>query len=200
MSVRLETYDPEKHDKDRIAELILESDPEMNRLVYGERPVEVIRELLSIPESYFTSDYTKLAMLNDTLAGVVVYYPASERQAVDKRAGQGLMKAMGLFKFLRKLPLYNKMDGMLGGEIEDDGLYIHTLAVNGDLRGKGIGSEIIRALSQENEKMYAYVNAANDRAIRFYEKNGFEEASYGEMRHKGKEYGEYLMERRGPPS
>lgn len=79
MSVRLETYDPQKHNKDRIAELIMQSDPEMNRLVYGERPLEVIRELLSIPQSYFTPDYTKLAMLNDTLAGVVVYYPASER-------------------------------------------------------------------------------------------------------------------------
>jgi len=200
MNVRLEIYDPQEHDRHRIAELIMQSDPEMNRLVYGERPVEVIKELLSIPESYFTPDYTKLAVLDDTLAGVVVYYPAAERQAVDKRAGQGLMKAMGLFGFLRKFPLYNKMGKMLGGEIEDDGLYIHTLAVNSDLRGRGIGSEIIRALSRENETMYAYVNAANDRAIRFYKRNGFEEASYGEMRHKGQKYGEYLMERRGSPT
>jgi ribosomal protein S18 acetylase RimI-like enzyme len=89
------------------------------------------------------------------------------------------------------------MDKMLGGTIDDDGLYIHTLCVNSDLRGEGIGSQIIELLSRENEKMYLYVNAANEKAIRFYERNGFRRAHRGEMRHAGKQYAEYLMKRTG---
>jgi ribosomal protein S18 acetylase RimI-like enzyme len=137
----------------------------------------------------------KCAMLDDNLAGVVVSYPTSQMQAVDKLAGQGFMKALGFFNFIKKLLFYMKMDKMLTGNIDPDGLYIHTLCVNSDLRGQGIGSEITHALAQENGKMYLYVNAANDKAISFYKKTGFEEAAYGEMQHRGKTYGEFLMAR-----
>jgi ribosomal protein S18 acetylase RimI-like enzyme len=197
MPVTLEPYAPDRHDETRVAELILESDPEMNRLVYGSQPVEVIRKLLRIPESYFRPETLKCAMLDGQLAGVVVVYSTSKIQEIDKLAGQGFMKAMGLFAFARKFFLFLKMEKMLGGTIDDDGLYIHTLCVNSALRSAGIGSEIIRLLAEENEIMYLYVNAANEKAIRFYERNGFRRAHRGEMRHAGKAYAEYLMQRRG---
>ena len=197
MPVTLEPYAPDRHDELRVAQLIFESDPEMNRLVYGSKPVDVIRKLLRIPESYFVPDYLKCAMLDGQLAGVVVVYPTSKMQEIDKLAGQGFMKALGIFAFAKQFFLFMKMDKMLGGAIDDDGLYIHTLCVNSALRSAGIGSAIIRLLAEENEKMYLYVNAANDKAIRFYERNGFRRAHRGEMRHAGKTYAEYLMERRG---
>ena len=195
MTIVLETYDPQKHDQDKIATLIFESDVVMNRLVYGEKALEVLGKLLNIPESYFVPEYMQCAMLDGELAGVVVSYPTSQMQAVDQRAGKGFIKAMGFFNFIKRFSLYTKMEKMLGGTIAEDGLYIHTLCVDGDLRGQGIGSQIIRALAQENGKMYLYVNAANDQAIRFYEKNGFRQAFYGEMQYKGQPYAEYLMAR-----
>ena len=197
MDIQLETYDPQKHAQDKLAELIWESDPEMNRLVYGEKPLEVIKALLNVPETYFLPQYTKCVMLDGDLVGVVVYYPASKRQEVDKLAGQGFMKAMGFWGFVKRFFLYIKMDKMLGGEIDDDGLYIHPLAVDSGVRGRGIGSAVIRALEQENEKMYLYVNADNEGAIRFYKRNGFTDIFYGEMAHKGETYGEFLMEKKG---
>ncbi len=195
MPVTLEPYASDRHDEARVAELIYESDPEMNRLVYGAKPVEVIRKLLCIPESYFVPETLRCAMLDGQLAGVVVVYPTSKMEEIDKLAGQGFMKALGMFAFVKKLFLFMKMEKMLGGTIDDDGLYIHTLCVNSALRSAGIGSEIIRLLAEENEKMYLYVNAANEKAIRFYERNGFRRVHRGEMRHAGKTYAEYLMER-----
>ena len=195
MTIVLEPYDPQKHEQDKIATLIFESDVTMNRLVYGEKALEVLKKLLNVPESYFTPETMKCAMRNGELVGVVVYYPTSQMQAVDQRAGKGFMKALGFFNFIKRLSLYTKMEKMLGGQIDADGLYIHTLCVDGALRGQGIGGEIIRALAQENGKMYLYVNAANAQSIQFYKKQGFRAAFHGEMQHKRQSYAEYLMVR-----
>lgn len=196
MGVKLETFEPERHDKNAIADLIFQSDEEMNSLVYGKNAAEVIRKLLEVPDSYFVPEYTKCALLGEKLVGVVVSYPVSQMKEVDKVAGQGFMKALGLFSFLTKMSLYTKMAKMLGGNLDRDGLYIHTLCVDSKFRGMGLGTEILADLAKENEKMYLYVNAKNQGAIRFYKKNGFNEGFHGKMKYRGEEYGEFLMERK----
>ncbi len=196
MGIKLEAYEPERHDKSAIADLIFKSDEEMNSLVYGNKGAEVIKKLLEVPDSYFVPEYTKCALLGEKLVGIVVAYPVSQMKEVDKVAGQGFMKAMGIFSFLKKMSLYTKMAKMLGGNLDRDGLYIHTICVDSKFRGMGLGTEILAALAKENEKMYLYVNAKNQRAIRFYKKNGFNEGFHGKMKYRGKEYGEILMERR----
>ena len=196
MNMKLETYDPEIHDRDKIASLIYDSDREMNSLTYGNRPIEVIGKLLVIPHSYFTPEYTRCAVTEKGLAGVVVYYPVSKMKEVDKIAGEGFAKAMGGFSFLKRMPLYLKMSKMLGGDLDDDGMYIHTICVKSGSRGEGIGTEILKELGKENPKMYLYVNDKNENAIRFYEKNGFRRKYHGKMQYRGEELGEYLMERK----
>ena len=59
MSIKLEKYNPEKHDKHAIANLIYRSDEEMNSLVYGEqeRGIKVITKLMSMDNNYFSSPY-----------------------------------------------------------------------------------------------------------------------------------------------
>lgn len=195
--ILLKALFPEKHDKNKIAELIFKSDEEMNSLVYGNNAIKVIKKLLDIKESYFVPEHTKYAFIDDELAGVVIYYSSDEsiRKQVDKIAAQGFMKAMGFFSFIKKMSLYMKMDKMLGGVIEGGGLYIHTICIDEKFRGRGIGSKIINELEKENKKMYLYVNAGNERAIRFYEKSGFVKKFLGRMNYKEKDYAEYLMEK-----
>jgi hypothetical protein len=68
MSIVLERYDPQKHDQDTIITLIFESDVVINRFVYGEKALEVLRKLLTIPESYFTPEtqqYAQYLMVRD---------------------------------------------------------------------------------------------------------------------------------------
>lgn len=196
MEVWLEQYNPKKHDKEVLADLIFKSDKKMNTLTYGSNALDVIETLLNIPESYFVPKYMDCAMVNDELVGVVVYFPVSQMEEVDKIAGKGFMKAMGFLSFFKKMPLFMKMDKMLGGDLDDDGLYIHTISVDEEFRGMGIGSNIINKIAEENSKMYLYVNMENKGAIRFYKRNGFEEKHLGTMLHKGEKFGEYLMERK----
>ena len=196
MEVKLEKYQPEKHDKELLADLIFRSDEKMNTLTYGSNALDVIETLLDIPESYFVPEYMDCAMVNDELVGVIVYFPVSKMEEIDKIAGKGFMKAMGFLSFFKKMPLFMKMDKMLGGDLDDDGLYIHTLCVDEKFRGKGIGSDILEKIVEENNKMYLYVNMDNKAALRFYKRNGFEEKHLGTMTHKGEKFGEYLMERK----
>lgn len=196
MEVNLEKYNPKKHDKEVLADLIFKSDEKMNTLTYGGNALDVIETLLNIPESYFVSEHMDCAVVDDELVGVVVYFPVSKMQEVDKIAGKGFMKAMGFLSFFKKMPLFMKMDKMLGGDLDNDGLYIHTICVDEKFRGKGVGSEILKKIAEENSKMYLYVNMDNDGAIRFYKRNGFKEKHLGTMTHKGKKFGEYLMERK----
>lgn len=192
-SVVFESYNPKQHDKQAIARLIFESDVEMNTLVYGKNPTKVITALLNTSKTYFLEEYTTLALLGDRIVGVVVAYPASKFKDIDKQAGQGMIKAMGVITFLRKMPLFMKMDKMLGGKIDEEGLYIHTICIDSEVRGQRIGTRIIEQLDKLNPRMSLYVNVNNKDAIGFYEKNGFEKKFHGTMVHKGKKYGEYLM-------
>jgi len=193
--ILFEPYNPQHHDKGTIAKLIFESDVEMNSLVYGTEPIKLITALLSTPQTYFLEEYTTLAVLNNRIVGIVVVYPVSKHAEIDKLAGQGMMKSMNPIAFIRKMPLFMKMSKMLGGTMENDGLYIHTICVDSEVRGQSIGSKLIQHLNNINPKMYLYVNANNRAAIRFYERNGFIRKHHGTMRHKGKDYGELLMER-----
>ena len=74
-TVCFETFDSRRHDKDAVARLIFQSDPEMNSLVYGADPLATILRLLTTPKTFFLPEYTVLAIVNNAVAGIMVAYP-----------------------------------------------------------------------------------------------------------------------------
>ena len=104
MKVRLEKYNPQRHDQQALAKLIFESDKQMNRLTYGKNTLDVIEKMLTIPESYFVPEFMQCAWVNDKLVGVVVTFPASQLEEVDQAAGSGFMQAMGYSPSLHECP------------------------------------------------------------------------------------------------
>ena len=195
MDISLENYDPDKHDKQAIAELIFQSDEEMNSLVYGKEPIDVITKLLEIGDNYFSPENTYIAVSEDKIVGVIVGFPVDKKSEMDKISGKAFAKAMGTFTLLRKIHLFWKMNKIVAGEMDEDGYYIHTISVKPEYQGRGIGSQMIERMAQENRKLYLHVNSKNSRAINFYNKNRFEEKFKGEVKYKGKYLSECLMER-----
>ena len=193
--INFESYNPEIHDKEAIASLIFQSDPALNSLVYGRKPLETIKALLHTSDSYFCPEYTTLAVKEDRVVGIIVAYPAAKIEEIDKLAGKSMMKAMGPLAFLGKIPLFMKMKKMMGGEIGSEGGYIHTLCIDEEMRGNKLGAKFIARLSEKYKKLYLYVNGENAAAIRFYRRNGFEPIYHGKMRYRGKEFEEMLMEK-----
>lgn len=195
MKIDLENYDIEKHDGLTIARLIFDSDRVFNTLVYGKEAVSVLERILRLGDNYFDSRYTRCAIHEDRVVGVLVGFPVAEKAAIDQKSGKDFARAMGLFRFLSRMPLFVRMDKMMPALVDEKGYYVHTISVDSEHRGRGFGSEIINRVASEHGTLYLHVNRDNDAAIRFYERNGFKRLAEGSMVYKGRELSQVLMGR-----
>ncbi|MFW6304965.1 MAG: GNAT family N-acetyltransferase [Candidatus Saliniplasma sp.] len=195
MKIKLQKYNPKKHDKHVIADLIFRSDEEMNSLVYGKEPIDVIVKLLEIGDNYFDPSNTYLAIKEGKIVGVIVGFPVKQKSEMDKISGKAFAKAMGFLDVLKKMPLFLKMNKIVAGEMDEDGYYIHTISVSPEYQRQGIGSQMIEKFAKKYGKLYLHVNTKNPQAIKFYNKNGFQEKFRGKVKYKGKYLSECLMER-----
>ena len=192
----LEHFNQKKHDKAKVADLIFRTDPELNPLVFGEKGRKVIEQLLTMDDNYFSYPNTRCAIYNDKLAGVVVGFPLTEKERIDKSSGKAFMKTMGTTTVLKKIPFMLKLNKIVGGEMDEDGYYINQLIVDPAFQGKGLGTEIIKKLALEYGKLYLHVSTDNNGAVRFYKNNGFKENFTGSMKYRGRIYTESLMEKK----
>jgi len=195
MNFAWETLQREKHDLQKTADLIARSDETINPLVYGRDPAAVIVKLLQTGNGYFDPANTHLLVADGQVLGVVVGYPVADMALINKRAGQSFAGAIGLLALVKRTPLFLKLNRIMAGEMDQDGYYIHTLSIDSGYQGQGLGTEIIRHLSEEHSKIYLHVNTNNQGAVRFYEKVGFREKARGKTVFRGQELSEALMER-----
>ncbi|MCD6301968.1 MAG: GNAT family N-acetyltransferase [Anaerolineae bacterium] len=198
MIVHIEPYDPAKHDKHAVAELIYGSDPSLNALVYGAglEGVAVIERLVGIPDSYFCPAHTRCALLDGEIVGVIVGFPVSRKQQVDNASGRAFMQAMGAWRFLKRLPMFVRMAKLIVGEMDPAGYYIHTISISPAHQRCGIGTRLIEAAAEGQSALYLHVNMENQQAIGFYEKIGFQPKSHAKIKLHGRDAGQYLMEKR----
>lgn len=195
MAIELDNYDVEKHDGLTIARLIFDSDRVFNTLVYGKDAVSVLERILRLGDNYFDSRYTRCAIHEDRVVGVIVGFPVAEKAAIDKKSGKDFARAMGFFRFFTRMPLFVRMDKMMPALVDEKGYYVHTISVDSEHRGRGFGGEIINRVASEHGTLYLHVNRDNEAAIRFYERNGFKRLAEGSMVHKGRELSQVLMGR-----
>ncbi|MCL0065303.1 GNAT family N-acetyltransferase [Dehalococcoidia bacterium] len=197
MGIRLENYNSEKHDKHVIANLIYESDEEMNSLAYGgqERGIKVITELMSMDNNYFSPPNIKCAIYEDEIVGVIVGFQVNKKSKLDTDSGKAFCKAMGFLAFLKKMPLFLRMAKITSGKMDENGYYIHTISVGPTHQGCGFGTGMIEMLAEQQNKLYLHVNINKQRAQNFYKKVGFRPRSKDTIILKGKEIGTYLMEK-----
>lgn len=135
-------------------------------------------------------------MYEDEIVGIISGFPVKEKEKIDKISGRAFMKTMGVFSFMRKMPLFMKMGNITGGEMDEDGYYIHTISVNSSFQGRGIGREVIKKLCEKHKKIYLHVNTNKFDAQAFYRKVGFIQKHKGTTVIKGKEIGTFLMEKK----
>jgi ribosomal protein S18 acetylase RimI-like enzyme len=193
MAVNLERYDSERHDRQTVAGLIFESDPVFNTLVYGKDAVGVIYRMLELGDNYFAPEYTRCAVHDGRVVGVIVGFPIAEKTEIDRKSGKDFARSMGFFQFLARMPLFIRMDKMMPAVEDKAGYYVHTISVDSDYRGRGFGSEMIEQVAAEHGAIYLHVNRDNESAIRFYERNGLTRLAAGSMMHKGHELSQVLM-------
>lgn len=86
--------------------------------------------------------------------------------------------------------------GHIEGFIGMNGSCIEGLFVRSGARSRGVGAALLEHVRQRKPYLTLYVYQKNRRAVRFYERSGFEKRSFGKEEATGEE--EYRMEWRGP--
>ena len=197
MNLALEPFDPARHDQRAVADLVFSSDEDFNALVYGDRQkaIEIITACMGLDDNYYAPSRVRCAVSSDQLVGIIIDFPVAQKDAVDTASGKDFSRAMGLWSFLKRMPLLMRMGRITGGEMDEDGTYIHTLCVDASHRSAGIGSFMLERRAQECPRLYVHVNIENPRALKFYEKNGFRVQSEQRAILRGKEMGTVLMRR-----
>ena len=199
MTLRIDPYDSAQHPMRDCAELIYGADSSLNAWVYGGglEGVAVIEAMLGVDDGYFCREHTRCAVLDGEVVGILVGYPVRHKEQVDATSGHAFMRAMGAWGFLKRLPMFMRMAKLTGGEMDPDGYYVHTLSISPTHQRRGIGTQLIDA-AEGHSALYLHVNMENQQAIRFYEKVGFQRKSQAQVVLRGRQVGEYLMEKRLP--
>ncbi|MCD6476279.1 MAG: GNAT family N-acetyltransferase [Anaerolineaceae bacterium] len=198
MNLSFEDYDPKKHDSHMVTGLMYQADVEMHSHFFGSEKdcLSINEELINLEKKYLKPENIKLALLDDEIVGLAIHFNVSEKSRFDLAIGRLLVKTMGLRWVLKQIFLFIKARNLGGGSMEQDGRYIYNLCVNSAYRGRGIGAALMNRLFEKYHKLYLHVNINNHRGQKFYKRMGFVQKSRRVISYKGKEFGEYLMEKK----
>lgn len=100
-----------------------------------------LQKVYALNASGCTALQEKSSLIHDgKITAVVVTFPLSEKAEIDQKSGKSFAQAMGLFPFLSRMPLFLRMEKMMPRVESSSGSYIHTISVDSEKRGGGIGS------------------------------------------------------------
>ena len=195
MNLRIENYDPAKHDARTVAELIYAADDEFNGMLYGDREsgVAVIAELMQMEKTYFSPENIYCAIGDGGVIGVMVGYTGGQKGELDASSGKGFMHVLGFWKFLKRMPTFFRMDKIVTKDIEADSLYMNSFCVDPAMRGRGIGEQMIAYAAERYPRVCLDVNIHNSRAQKFYKRVGFKIQAENTIWYKKEKIGTFSM-------
>lgn len=145
------------------------------RFMLGRRYAEIVAEAFTHPENNYSFQNVIFAEHDNTIVGMASGFTGEQhRRFTDeplKRANGYPSLRMAVIKALLA-PLMRILN-----TIDEDDFYILSIAIDKELRGKGIGSQLIksmedRAIVAHSARLSLDVAANNDNARRLYEHLG----------------------------
>jgi len=165
---------PLKKDDDlpKVASLIYECDEEMMSILFGKKEKALERIKALILKEHNSLSYRNIyCYYDDEIKGIVVNYAFGKEN--DKLSGKDYIDALPLWFILKMSIVYSRIDKLITKR--DSGHYIECLCVEKESRSEGIGERLINyvASSIDSKELYLDVSAYNEKAIRFYNRVGF---------------------------
>lgn len=163
--MRYETFDPKKHDLDKVAKLTYDVDFRTFDMLFKDEQSAIKTIAKDLPKRGL-GDFFKVILDDDKIIGVLMVY--------DSRISH---------KFYLKSPklfMVDILDHFTLADIEDDDLYLAEIAIDSSLRGQGIGRKIVGdvieyAQSKNYKRVTIDVDFRNVSAKKLYESIGFRE-------------------------
>ena len=193
--------DLDKHDLEMVSELIYETDKNQFGTFLDKNPTSAIKKLKNLimaGKNSYGHEHIYIAEDHDeNIMGILVAFRGDEVTFIEE--GGVFMDNMNFFDFLKLTlvkPIYDKITA---SSIENDDLYIGNLVVANGLRGKGIGTELLKSSfnigSDKNcKRVLLDVIFENDNAKKLYERIGFKVCGEKHYKWLGKSEGTYGME------
>ena len=172
--------DNNKHDLNKVAELIFETEPELFSLLFGKNKLKALSRIIRVVKTGNTSfgyNNIYLALKEEQILGLTIIYKGDE---VDKnteiRNISDALDFIGLMRlYILEKILLNKL---LTRNLDKKELYISNLCVDKNNRKRGIGifllKNIINQAQLKNCKTIVLdVSNENIVAVELYKKYGF---------------------------
>jgi ribosomal protein S18 acetylase RimI-like enzyme len=165
----------DRHDLQLVAELIIESAPELFSAMFGRQALVILQALIRRSHNRFSHRYIWVAEADSGVVGVVAAVPSENlRNAADYAT------VLNRWQRLR-LALLNRLilSRTLRQNYPPKTFYIANLAVAPTHRSQGIGTQLVqRCIDQANEQraiaLYISVDIDNPQAQKLYERLGFQ--------------------------
>jgi ribosomal protein S18 acetylase RimI-like enzyme len=195
MHIRLEPYDPERHDAETIATLIFDAEPDTMALGFGphDKAVKIIARLMAMENNHYAAENITCAQHDDETVGIIVGFTGDKMRHYEKESGQDYFRSFGLWHMLKVLPRASTLQKIVTTDVADDEYCVFSLSVAPAYRSQGIGSTLLRSALEQHPKLCLDVSIDNEAAQRFYERHGLVRDGENTVMYKGRRIGNYCM-------
>ena len=142
-----------------------------------EKSVQILKRLYEKDANDFTHENAYIADMDGRIVGLVHVVDRDELKKNYRSTGLKLIKTMGLFPALKRMPRCIQFERLFP-QPEKDTMYINHLATFEEFRGQGVARKLMefceqQVVSRQLSKLALDVEVLNKGAIRVYEKFGF---------------------------
>lgn len=183
--MRYETFDPDKHDLNKVAKLVYDVDYRTFDMLFKDEKSAVKTIAKDLPKRKLGHFFKVILDDDGEIIGVLMIYDSELSH-----------------KFYLKSPrllIVDILDYFALADIEDDDLYLAEIAIDSRLRGQGIGRKVVcdvieYAKSKNYKRVTIDADFRNSGAKKLYERIGFKEFNKKRVKIGSFERGMYNME------
>lgn len=178
------------------ARLMVESAPELFRVLFGSGLYNKLETLYRLKRNLFSYELVRVAETNGKVAGMLLGYGYRTKHRQDPRTGWLMFRYNG-GRLFRLLPGFLALNRAIG-RLEPDEFYISNVAVYPAYRGKGLGRRLLEDAGEQARKsgipkLVLDVETHNHRAKKLYENLGFSVIRETHARAGGRDFRFYRM-------
>ncbi len=198
--MKLVKLDINKHDLNKVSELIYDTDAETFNFYFGNRQKTAPKILRIVKENDNSMGFKNIYVVtengNNRTLGILVAYMASDYSLKsDIRTYFRALRPLDALKFF----IFDIIDHLILANLKYHDLYLAAVAVDEDFRGKGIGNFILHsslelAKDKRCKRVVLDVDLKNKGALYLYERFGFKIFHKKSIRWFNGEKGVYNME------
>jgi ribosomal protein S18 acetylase RimI-like enzyme len=199
--MNLKKLDLYKHDLQMVSELIYETDQNLFSTFLDKNPKiakEKLRKLITAGRNSYGYEHVYVEEdPNGKMMGILVAFRGDEVKYLEET--KVFWNTMGIFDFLKLSLIKPVYDMITASSIGNNDFYIGNIAVANGLRGKGIGTQILKdsfklASDKKCKRVLLDVIFENKNAKKLYERIGFNVCGEKRFKWLGKSEGTYGME------